>query len=232
MVKSALQELIEFYELEKAGLEISIKTFLEELEYKMAHYQLRGLKKVNKTLQTLYNLADPLYDTRTRLESEKNVYEKLRNEWKNNAYFDEKIIKIDQLLEALSREKTKQALDGQEFDDALYDVIEGKTKGFRFHLRKSANFWIDFRTANDTTMIISVTPTTQITEDYFLTKSHIHGFTGLGFIFNKAAGTLEYVYHTTSFKNVFFVKILIARIIFDIFYYKVFDHPAFIEYYR
>ena len=234
MPLSDLQEVIEYYENEKRWLTASIREFLSDEEYLMAHYQSEGLSRIKHTLRILHGFQNPYYDRTELLTYQKESLEKAISKP------GEHLLGIDQLkqwlteIEAelleLTGKKYEQRPDRQEFDDAIFDIVEGRSQGFRLHLKKESHFWIDFRLQDRHFIKISITPVHAITEEYLLGNYQIDTIKNLGFDFDEATGILHYSYTITGFKTAFFIKTLVARIIFDVFYFKEFDNPSFMEY--
>jgi len=233
MLKSDLDELIEFYETEKNNLEHLIDQCIQEMDYKFARYYSKALGQVNEKLRTLKNLDDPFYDSKIKLESLKSFYEKkLINEVYESSenYFKKEISEIENRLHELNQQKSKAILDGQEFDDAIFDLAEGRIFGFKFYLKKELNFYLEFRLIEKISLSISFTPVGTVKDDYVFWKQYLRALKGLGFTFNEENDCLEYIYDLKSFKNSIFLKTFVSRILFDVYYYKDFDNPAYIEY--
>ena len=233
MLKSDLEEIIEFYETEKGNLQHLIDECIQEMDFKFARYYSKGLRQVNKKLRTLKNFIDPFYDSKINLQSTKSLYEKrIINEvfesMKN--YYQREISEIDKRLDQLNQQKSKEILDGQEFDDAIFDLVEGRIRGFKFHLKKEENFYLEFRRIEKIFLSISFTPAGNVKDDYLFWKWYLRPLKRLGFTFNEENDCLEYIYDLKSFKNSIFLKTFVSRIIFDVYYYKDFDNPAYIEY--
>jgi len=232
-MKSELSELIEYLESERDNLEIQKKECLQQWDYKGAHYFFIALQEVNHQLNTLYNLNDPDYDLKRRLESQKSFYDPdIRETYNDNMkdYFANKRKELDEQIQNLNNRIKKQSLDGQEFDDAIYELIEKKISGFKFHLKKQDNLFLEFRLQHEKAMIISTTLDEQSEEGYLMSDIK-QKLPALGFTFNEKNNSMECFYNLTFFKNSFEIKILVSRVIFDILYYKSLDDPAYIEKY-
>jgi prefoldin subunit 5 len=230
MLKSELDAVIEYYETEKNNLEFLIKECVEEMDYFLAHQHFRALRRVNSKLQTLHNLKDPHYDSKESLERWKALYEdRLYNEKSEGLsnYYKEKIESLENELHELNNSQKKFSRDGQELDDCIYDLAEGNLSAFKFYLKKEGNFFLELRRINDL-LIISFPPNADL-QEYSITDSNLKSLISLGFCSNEVTGRLEYTYDLKSFSNSIFVKTLIARIIFDVYYYKELDNPTFIE---
>ena len=233
MLKSDLDELIDFHEIEKSSLERMIDECIQEMDFKFARYYSKALRQVNRKLRTLKNFIDPFYDTKINLQSTKSIYELriINEEFDSLKFFYQKqISEINKRLDQLHQQKNKEILDGQEFDDAIFDLVEGRIRGFKFHLKKEENFYLEFRRIEKIFLSISFTPAGNIKDDYLFWKWYLRPLKGLGFTFNEENDCLEYIYDLKSFKNSISLKTFVSRILFDVYYYKDFDNPAYIEY--
>ena len=144
-------------------------------------------------------------------------------------HFEEKRKQLDEQIRILNEKPKEQRLDGQEFDDAIYELIEMKIAGFKFHLIKNDNLYIDFQLQGENKIFISINPDVRSGHhDIFHVKQKL---LALGFIYNKEKDYIEYFYDLSTFKNSFAIKILVSRIVFDVFYYQSLDNPAYIEKY-
>ena len=122
-MKSDLSELIEYLELERANLNAQKSDCLQQWDYEGAHYFSIALLEVNHQLNIFYNLDDPDYDLKRRLESQKSFYDPDSRETYNDTmkdYFGNKRKELEEQIQSLSNRIKKQNLDGQEFDDAIY----------------------------------------------------------------------------------------------------------------
>jgi len=233
LIKSELSELIEYLELERSNLNTQKNDCLQQWDYEGAHYFSIGLQEVNHQLNILYRLSDPDFDLKRDLELQKSFYDPDIKETYNYAmkgYFEKKRKELDEQIQNLNNRIKKQSLDGQEFDDSIYELIEKKISGFRFHLKKEDNLFLEFRLQNEKALIISTTLDDQSEKDYLMSDIR-HKLQALGFTFNEENNSPEYFYDLKFFKNSFEIKILVSRIIFDILYYKSLDSPAYIEKY-
>jgi hypothetical protein len=232
MLKPELDELIEQYEIEKNNLDLLIQECLLELDYLGAHYHLQAMQEVNFKLQTLQNLKDPFFDSKDHLETMKSFFQRSMPDpnARMNDYYRDQINDLEKKIFDLNNKKITVRLDGQEFDDAIYDIIEGKINGFRFHLIKEQNLYLDFHLKDKKTLIISFTPMDYLIGKFVLSDSTLHTLKVIGFDLSVENNRLQYVYDVKTFRNSIFLKTLVSRIVFDAWYYKEFDNPASIEY--
>lgn len=233
MHKSELTELIEYLESEKNNLEKQKSDCLKESDYEAAHYFSVALQELGRQLNVLYNLDDSNYDQKRRLERHKSMFDipvkEFDSEHLKEIFAPRKKELEDQIRELNNRIK-KQALDGQEFDDAVYDLIEKRISGFRFHLKKEENCYLDFILNENKNILISSNPLGESEDDYLMTQLK-EKLPALGFTFNGQTDRMEFSYELRAFKNSFDIKVLVSRIVFDVLYYKDLDNPAVIEKY-
>lgn len=232
MLKPELDELIEQYEIEKNNLDLLIQACLLDVDYLGAHYHLLAMQEVNFRLQTLQNLKDPFFDRKQDLETMKSFYQRSIPDpnARMNDFYQDQINSLEKEILNLNNKKITVRLDSQEFDDAIYNIIEGKINGFRFHLIKEQNLYLDFHLKDKKTLNISFTPVDNLIGKYVLSDSTLHTLKIIGFDLDTESNRLEYVYDINTFRNSIFLKTLISRIVFDAWYYKEFDNPASIEY--
>jgi len=228
MNKSDLIELIEYLESEKENLNKQQQDCLSQYDYKGAHYFSIALGEVNRQLEILYNFSDSLYDEKQRLENYKSFL-KVDSEGLKKA-FSERIKEIEDRIVQLNSSTKDQKLDGQEFDDVIYELIEKQISGFKFHLKRKENCYLDFKLYDNRTILVSTNPLDHLKDEYAINYLN-DKFYALGFVFNAKTSSMEYFYSLEKFKNSIEIKTLTSRIIFDIFYYKELDNPALIEKY-
>lgn len=233
MYESDLQLIIEYYETEKTSIEISLADCVAEGDYEMAKYLSSELGRLDFKLGALYRQQGNDNMLRYPLEFKKRRLRSMLREFQDNPsrqFYIDQIAGIDQKLSAISLHIKPAAMSGQEFDDAVFDVVEGRKKGFRLHLKKEANLWIDFRSAGNTILLVTITPLRQIKEEDIQYLLPENAFSTLGFQHSSAADSWSYSYATAGFKSADAIKTLVARIIFDIFYFIRLDQPAYIEF--
>ena len=222
-MKSDLNLLIEYYEGEKKSLESSIKAYLKELDYLYAHYQQEALWRVNATLDTLRYFKDPLY-------YEKQQLERLNELVGGRGY--ESYLKANygkRLIEKESRLNKKSGVyyfnDDQVIDDALFNLYEGRCKQFKLCLRKPDNLYLYFELQEKQILTISIIAKTSLkmygydkdNYDEHNTESQPYGLRKLGFKWDNDFNKIVYSFNMAGFKNAIEIKILLARIVYEVF---------------
>lgn len=228
-MNSYLSELIELLEAESLKLENAIKECVEDSEYKQAHYHNKALNKVSLQLQTLKNLSDPLYERKRMLERTKIMYSRYTT--------DPKFAEMGKhLLQELKKEEGELDLekvqpeqpDSQEIDEAIFELVEQRIKGFRFNLYSESNLYLHFELIDDI-IEISFTPFKELTNEHVLYKREKKALKALGFTYSTGKEYMYYNYNVNGFKDAIELKTLLSRIVFDVFFYKNLDSPATIE---
>ncbi len=238
-MKSDLDELIELLETEVKVIEACIKDSIEEWDYQMAYHNSRALFKLNQKLNVLHKMKDPFYDEKTNLERTIMIHEKRieldMNAWRGDYY--QKIIEEDKSkLQALKDQKNTPIYDDQKIDDALFSIWAGIYKGFVLNLNKKNKLSITFESVGDEVINISISVKTALNVDCFFGDDSeedrpLDKYRGLGFVLNDDSSKLIYKYYMGNFKEAISIKILLARLVYDILTYAEFDKPASLVYF-
>jgi hypothetical protein len=225
-----LAELIELLKAEQQELESAIENCVVEREFKQAHRHDKALRKVNRQLQTLYNLQDPSYEERQHLVHRMDSYKKFLADPKYSGMTDHFLDKMNEVKRQSSQQhKEAEQLDTQIIDECIYQVIERKIKSFKFNLYRKANLYLHFKLINNQ-LQISFTPFAQLKEDeYMLVKRNKKALKALGFIYAGNKEYLYYLYDLNGLKDALEIKNLLSRIVFEVYYFKSLDHPTTIE---
>ena len=223
-MKSDLDLLIEQYEEERASLEKKVAEYLAEEDFVYASHHQKALWQVRGHLDHLYKMRIPFYEDISQLEKlkllstraqENEKHEFLSDYWKRQ--IEEHEIKIKEL----SGHTPKPFYDGQVIDDALFDLVEHKLKGFRLCFREEPEICIEFKL--DEGFIEVALPADLSLQEFDPEDDdnwqHIGIFTGLGFQTDEN-NRLVYKYPLSQFKDASAIKILLARLMYDVFYYN------------
>lgn len=228
MYNSDLEELIAFYKLEKQNLQTLIDDCVKELDFQLAEYHFQAFRLVNRKLQTLENLYDQDFDEKEWFKKQISFYKKEAEESQRSSlkeHYTESIEKLEEKLTLLEQKQTNKEKVGIEFDNILFDLVEGLINGFIFYLKKDENLYLRFIKDKDY-LLISFTPFEKLPDYTFEDEKHV---LALGFYINKELSCFQYSYDLKKFKNSRFIKTLVSRIIFDIFYFKSLDSNTTIE---
>jgi hypothetical protein len=219
-MKSDLDLLIETYEVEKQSLESSVKNYLNEDDYLYAHYHQKALWRVNSELQLLHSFKGTLYEEQQYLERLIDMVKKIEEEDFIKSIYEKRIIEKRDEIQRLS-EASRNFNDSQEIDDALFDLYEGRFKRFRLHLiNRDEDFYLEFELISGTILCISVKIINILYGDDpdDSEESQIRLFEGLGFKLNDVSDMLIYKYDMNGFKDAITIKILLARIVYEVCY--------------
>lgn len=224
-MKSDLEELIEAYELEKAQLEKQISKYVEEADYIYAHYHNKALRKINRTLDILKDIQNPFYRLISEEKSKaKNISKMLVSE-EYKKYFDrlgsnffaETLQEGENKITEWKRAAVSPIYDSQEIDNALFDLVNGIVKGFNLYFKSRPDIFARFILKNHIIEITLLYDTEDPYGDYRSVYGSGKEIKALGFIFEKEQWI--YYYHFDQFKDALEIKILLARLIYDVFNY-------------
>ena len=224
-----INDLIAHYEQERKQLELLIKESAEETDYKSAHLHQKALYRINNQLHLLKALKDPYYIKKNELESHISFYEKIAVGNEGIAdYIQEQLQKIESKLTLLDSYKAAPFYDGTEFDDLIFDLIDQKINAFIFYLKKSNNLYLEFRLKKES-LIISLPPFENIRGDIYTPKSKKNTLKAIGFKKDKTKKYFRYKYPISTFRDSISIKILVSRVIYEVFYFKELDNPTTLE---
>lgn len=226
-----LTELIDLLEDEGLRLETIMKACVAESDYKHAHKYQKALHKVNRQLQTLNGLQDPSYKEKSMLKHTQEIYIKYLADPKYAGmtdYFLDKMNETQQKLYIPSASPPQY--DTQEIDDALFQLVEKKITGFKFNLQKQSNLYLRFQLIGHS-LKLSITPFKELMNEDVLYKEEKKALKSLGFTNSLGKEYLYCMVDVSRFKDALAIKTLLARIVFEVFFYRELDRPATIEIY-
>jgi len=229
-MKSDLNLLIEYYEDEKRSLESSIKTYLKEQDYLYAHYHQEALWRLNVTLGTLRYFKDPLYYEKQELKriTEWTKGRKIKS-YVKSAY-QERLIEKENSLNKKSG--VYYFNDDQIIDDALFNLHEGRCKQFRLCLSKPNALYLYFELQTRQILCISIMTKTILDmygydeDDYNKNDNEGQFFVlrNLGFKWSNDLNKIIYLFDMAEFKDAIAIKILLARIAYEVFNLDMSEH--------
>jgi hypothetical protein len=218
-VNNQLKLLISLYEEEKIRLQKLIDECLLETEYLMAHYHSEALYQLNGRLQTLHNINDKLYDEKgisqrringlqKRIETEPTDYMK--------EYYEKNLQRAKEELEKLNQIPKQATLSDNE---TLLDET----------LKKADNLFLTFSYSKKI-LKVTLPYVKQHTKKWILYNANINSFKNLGF--NLTENETKLILTLTGDKEGIInrLKIILAKIVFEIFYFKEFDNESYIQF--
>ena len=223
-MKSDLEELIDAYQEEKRELEKQIADYVDEGDYLYAHYHNKALKILNKTLDALKTLHNPVY--RNILDEEMrikgctkmlaNPYYNGSNDWLRT-YMDkslrQSITESEEKIRILQSTEVQCHHDSQEVDEAIFSLVSGAVKAFTLFLKCSYDVPIKFEITNNAIEIRLV-----LNDDVGVRKQKkmdqlVH--TG----FRLQGEEWIYQYPLNRFKDSLEIKMMLSHLIYDVFSY-------------
>lgn len=218
-MKSDLEETIEAYETEKAQLEKRIAEYVDEADYFFAHQHQRALKKLNKTLYILKSLKDPNYGQILFGEDSLRFIEKMKSDSTLPEFarflLDSQIAEQKNKLLKLQNETFSPYFDSQEIDDVLFDLVNNTIKSFRLYFKSTPEMFVSFSMAGPTIEIkLSNEKMSHYIEDKIFRD--FNQLKSLGFELRNEEWTFQYTNH---FKDALDIKILLSRLIYEVFNY-------------
>ena len=236
-MKSDLDLVIKVLEAEKKSIEKQIKKCLSENDYLISYYHSEALNQLNSRLTVLYQFKDPLYNERQNLKRLESFYKKkpdfvsdskMWNRIKENK--KEKIKKQKSEFEEKVKNINTFFNDSQEIDDALFNLYEGKYKGFKLLLDQLDEFELVF-TINSNRLRISTKPYWDMNEPDFILDNRIpNPIEGLGFKFDPISYKAVYEYDMNNFKDAWPIKLLLSRLFFDVYQFYDINQSAKLVY--
>lgn len=220
-MKSDLDQIIEHLEIEIESLEQSIKESLAEHDYLHAHYQQEGLGRLNNHLDTLKQFKDSDYGKKREIERWIEWLEILNN--KNSvSVFEDDIAAKKQELDKLNKNSVRGYFnDTQLIDEALFDLMENRIKGFRFYISKADDFFLDFEIVHDT-LQVSHQPDAKFNNYEYLRdigdnddEERPYPLESLGFKWDDNSNKLIFIYELKKVREATNIKILLSRIVYE-----------------
>ena len=223
-----LKELLNYYEEEKALLDSLIKEDLIDYDYKSAGLHSNALFKIENQIRLLKLLIDPLADEKKSLSRQIEFFSTQADLSGSNEYRIFMLAQIDKKLDNLNKQKPEYFNDAQEFDNVIFDLLEKRIEGFTFHLKKSANLYLDFSIKNSY-LRIKLTPFSKLRDYLSIDKSEVINLKQIGFRKNKSKKYLRYKYPSVQFRDSIFIKTIISRVIYEVFFYHDLDTATTLE---
>ena len=116
----------------------------------------------------------------------------------------------------LNDRKMDPFYDGQEFDDAVFDLVDGKIQSFIFYLKKNANLYLKF-ICKKNNLVILITPDEEMGMEIHLPNKKKRLLKSIGFKRNKTKEYFHLKLPLKSFKDSQYSKTIASRIIYEVF---------------
>ena len=233
-MSSQLKILISLLEEEKARLEKLIKEYLSESEYQMAHYHSNALAQIGSRLQTLHNIEDNLYDDKQWIQRRITI---LENEIETGdkdymkEFYSKQLLKEKAALEKLNQTPNNRLLSDAPslFDNVLDRLVDKKVKNLKLILKKADNFFLTF-SYSKRILKVTLPYVKQHLKNFTLYDESMQTLTNLGFDLTKNGSRL--ILSITGDKQhiLYKLKIILSKIVFEIFYFKEFENESYIQF--
>lgn len=232
-MKSDLDQLIEQYEAEKSAFKQLLHNCLLQQDYLGAHQYSITVNLIETELQLLHSFKGNLHAEKQTLKQMIEGYEyntqKMQLKHYAKALWENRIKDQKLKVEQLSEQNDKFLYDSQEIDDALFNLFEKNIKIFFLHLKEDNSLYFQFELSESNILNISIETKAVLNSNFtFYSDNKWSSFKRLGFNLNTEETALTFHYDMTGFKDATDIKILLARIVFNIYDRRSFD-SAFIK---
>ena len=227
-----LNILITLLEEEKQHLLQFIQVAVNEEEYLIANAHSNALRLVNQKLLTLRNIDDIHYDEKYFLSGQIDF-----DEHQLNKETPDSMIALRQELEKkkeklarlnLKRKETNALGNGGIFDETLSRLLQRKIKKFTLILSKRNHLQLEFSVLKN---ILNLTfpNIKKRLKEYVLYQSQIDHMILLGFSLTNHDDKLVLKFSMKDMSSLNDLKIILSKIVFEVFYFKEFENESFIE---
>ena len=226
--------LISLYEEEKLRLEKCIKECLAESEFLFAHYHSNALHQITGRLRTLHNIGDKFYDDKQFSLWRIGVIENLMETTKYDVVkknLAKEFAEVKDGLERLNASATKEPLQNQTsiLDEVLTNLLDRKIKNLKLILKKSDNFFLAF-TYSSRRLQVVIFHVKQLGKKWILSEERIETLKNLGFCLSENGSRLVLTLIGEKQEILKALKIILAKIVFELFYFKEFENESFIQF--
>lgn len=232
VMRTKLEKLLAAYEAERASLTAEMEECVAEMDYGKARLFFKGLVRIKQQLQTLYNLQDEQHDEKERrTRSIKLFEEKLADaEDYMRAFYAQYLDNEKKKLAELAQAPAQKASIDPIIRDMLGRLLGGELTSFTLVLQDSKRLYCHIKVVKKT-LFLTLPEIRRHKASYTLRKSHIRKFQGLGFRLYDDKDKLILFAPYSTLDEVSAVQCILARITFEVFYFKELAGETFIKYY-
>lgn len=227
--------LLSLYEAEINQLEKRIEESLADKEYQMAHFHSKVLYRLNRKVQTLRAIEDEFSEEKyliglslkhlyAKLDTVTNMEEKV---WLNEA-IEERKARLEKLNSIKPIEKTSN-IGTSFFYETLRRLLSKEIKNVKLVLSKKDNLCLLF-SYDKKTLRITIPHIKQHLKSQLIVQYQLILFEKNGFILSVSDSRL--VLNLTGNKEEILcrAKIILSKIVFEIFNFKDFANESFIQF--
>ncbi|WP_426327318.1 hypothetical protein [Pedobacter sp. R-06] len=212
-----INELLSIYKQEKELIESLIESDKLDNDYKAIYLNSKILAKIQHQIRLIELLIDPGLQEKEQLKRRSDYYAERSKLGGSYDYYTLLQAQLDQELKQLNSYKPSYFNDGQEFDDAIFDLVENKISAFIFHLRKEENLYLKFSIKKNK-IIIRLTPFSDILVKNYFHKSAIIVLKQIGFKKNKSLTCYQIKCPLEGFKDAVAIKTIVSRVVYEALY--------------
>ncbi len=233
-VDHQLRHLISLYEEEKVRLQKLINECLIETEYLMAHYHSEALYQLNSRLQTLKNLDGKLFDEKDfRQRRIDGLLKHIETESSDHMreYFVKDLQRAMEELEKLNQTPNQSTLPENNtlLDETLKKLVDKKVKNLKLILKKEDNLFLGFSYSKKV-LKVTLPYVKKHTKKLILHDDNINSFKNLGFNLTENETKLNLTLTGDKENILNRLKLILSKIIFEIFYFKEFENESYIKF--
>jgi hypothetical protein len=212
-----INELLSIYKQEKELIESLMESDKLDNDHKAIYLNSKILFKIQHQIRLIELLHDPYVQEKEQLKRRFDYYAEKSRSGEAKDYYAHFLTQIDQELEQLNNFSPGYFNDGQEFDDAIFDLVENRISAFIFHLRKEENLYLKFSIKKNK-IIIRLTPFSDISANNYFTKSARIVLKQIGFKKNKSRTCFQIKYPLAGFKDAIAIKTIVSRVVYEALY--------------
>jgi hypothetical protein len=228
-----LDILLTCYEEERAKLLQLIDNFIKDEEYQLAHFHQNALYQLNGRLRTLKNISDKFHDEKIYILRKISYLEERINTESSEALrnnYSKEILRSREEVERLVQLSNRDEASGDNLilSKALSDLLDKRIKGFNLILKKTDNLLLQFKYYNKI-LKLTIPFTKRNVKSNTLHGYPIEAFKRLGFEFKNNDSKMVLQLSGDKEKILTKTKIVLSKIVFEIFYFKEFQNESYIE---
>lgn len=223
-----LEEIINFYQWEVHRLELLIENNIDLREFEEAEFNQNALIKANELLEIHLNLQNPLY---SKIKYTKWQIERISAISKKNCLNTKNIVEdpyykdLKDQLNTLVNTKITQSEETQYLDDALYKLVEeNNIEVIKLHFPENLTLEMVYL---DKVIVLTFVFEKELIQDTYLFTKVTRILKTDGFISNNQ--NLEFRYEVHNSKNLYPLKVLISKYVFEFKSYSHTKQALFLE---
>jgi hypothetical protein len=231
-MRSKLEILLASYEAARDSIKAELEECVAEADYSRVYLFSKALGRINQQLQTLYNLQDKWYDEKKQLERWVKVLEKnlaAGDEDNMQGYYAYKIATEKNKLAELRNTAAQKSPHENLVHELLLKLLSKELESFTLVILNSRKLLCHIRLARRT-LILAIPEVHRHRITYTLQKRHIRKFKSLGFRLYDNKDKLMLFAPYSTLEEVDTVQRVLARITFEVFYFKALAGETFIKY--